>query len=210
MIGLVINAFGNGLCVVAGVGSGLWTAAAVNLNALSGLSVGVFLFIFGMVNTITNQFLIRRVDVPRFIGEVVFVLFFSYFVNIFVNIFTFFGVNTWPWLIRAILSVLGVVIFCIAISIYQRANIFMHPNDDTTNILRFMYLRGNATKSQLLDFIPPITIIIVCVILTRQIYAINIATVFSFLFNGTLIEHADQWVMPKLVHNFKIKTGESD
>ena len=202
---LVLNACGNSLCITSNVGSGIWTAAAVNMHAAFGLDVGLLLFIVGLINALTNQILIRRIDIPRFIGEIIFVLFFSYFVDIFTATFTMIGIPKLPWLIRMLISILGVSTFCVAISIYQRANIFMHPNDDTTNILRFMYLKGNATASQLIDFMPPIVIMGITFGITRQVLAVNIGTIYSFFMNGILIETADRLVFPKLVHNFKIK-----
>ncbi len=114
------------------MGSGLWTASAVNMTKWFGWNTGLLLFIIGVINAITNQFLIKRLDTKRLIGEVLYVMFFSYFVNVFTNLLNFLGVPSLPIFIRIILSCLGVVFFCVAISLYQRANIVMHPNDDTT------------------------------------------------------------------------------
>lgn len=47
MVGLVLNAAGNGLCIVGAMGSGLWTAAAINLNDWQGWNIGAVLFTFG-------------------------------------------------------------------------------------------------------------------------------------------------------------------
>ncbi|WP_179950293.1 hypothetical protein [Lactiplantibacillus garii] len=204
MFSLVLNAFGNALCVTSNVGSGIWTAAAVNLHNAFGPDVGLLLFIIGLINALTNQLLIRRIDLPRFGGELVFVLFFSYFIDVFISLFTWAGIPALPWFVRMCLSILGVSTFCVAISIYQRANIFMHPNDDTTNILRFMYLKGNATASQLIDFVPPIVTILITFAVTHQVKAVNVGTLYSILMNGVLIATADRVVFPKLKHNFKL------
>lgn len=205
--GLVLNAFGNGLCISANMGSGLWTAGAVNMTKWFGWNTGLLLFIIGVINAITNQFLIKRFDSRRLIGEVLYVMFFSYFVNIFTNLLNSIGVPNLPVLVRVFLSCLGVVFFCVAISLYQRANIVMHPNDDTTNILRFMYLKGNSTAAQLIDFIPPIIIIIVAGIAIRNVYSVNVGTVFSFIFNGVLIAASDKWIWPQLKHNFNTENN---
>lgn len=201
--GLILNAFGNGLCISANMGSGLWTASAVNLNKWLGWNTGLLLFIIGVINAITNQFLIKRFDGKRLVGEVLYVLFFSYFVNIFTGLLNMVGVPSLPIVIRAILSCLGVAFFCVAISLYQRANIVMHPNDDTTNILRFLYLKGNSTAAQIIDFIPPIIIIIVAGLAVHNVYSVNVGTIFSFIFNGILIASADKFIWPSLKHNFK-------
>lgn len=202
---LVLNACGNALCITSNVGSGIWTASAVNMHEAFGLDVGLLLFLIGLINAITNQLLIRRLDLKRFVGEIIFVLCFSYFVDLFTAAFTTLGIPSLPWLARMFISILGVSTFCVAISIYQRANLFMHPNDDTTNILRFMYLKGNATASQLIDFVPPIMIMAITFTITHRVDAVNVGTFYSFLMNGFLIATADRLVFPKLVHNFKIK-----
>ncbi|MFC6323553.1 YczE/YyaS/YitT family protein [Companilactobacillus baiquanensis] len=208
MIGLVLNAFGNGLCISANMGSGIWTASAVNLNKIFGLSVGTILCIIGILNAITNQFLIRRFDGKRLIGEILYILFFSSFVDIFTDFLNNAGIPSLPIVIRALLSCLGIVFFCVAISLYQRANIVMHPNDDTTNILRFFYLKGNSTAAQIIDFIPPTIVVIIAFFVTGNIYSVNIGTLFSILFNGILIATADKIIWPSLKHNFKTKSVE--
>lgn len=203
VIGLVLNAFGNALSVSANFGSGIWTAACVNIaNWLHG-DVGLILFIVGVGSATLNQFLIHHWDAWRWIGEVCFIASFSYFIDLFVALFQSWGLPSLaaPW--RLLLSILGVTIFAISISIYQRANLVMHPNDDTSNILRFLYLNGRATLSQFVDFIPPILMLVVCVLGTHQLYSVNVATVYSMLFNGVIIAATDRWVLPSLHHNFR-------
>lgn len=204
IIGLLLNAFGQGLCIVGAMGSGIWTAAAINLNAWQNWDIGIILIISGFLNALTNQFLIKHIDLPRFIGEIIYAIFYGYFVNIFTWLFTTLGVGTWPVVARGLVSCFGVVSFGIAISLYQRANIIMHPNDDTTNILRFLYLRGNATAAQMIDFIPPIVVIIIAYFSSGRLLGINVATIFSILFNGVIIAWADKHIWPQLKHNFKV------
>lgn len=204
IFGLILNAFGNSLTIISASGSGIWTAAAVNMNEIFGIEVGTLIFILGVINAITNQILIGRIDVFRFIEEIIFITCFSYFINIFTSIFRAWGwADTSIW-IRIPMALLGVMCFCTAISLYQRANIFMHPNDDTSNILRFKFLKGSAIKSQLLDMTPPIIIIILCAIKLGHVDSIGIGTIFSVACNGILIEAADKWVFPKLKHNKNI------
>ena len=206
VVGLLFNAFGNGLAVAGNMGSGLWTASAVNLHNWTGVSLGVILFIIGVINAITNQLLIRHWDGKRLFGEIVYVIFFGSIVQYSTQMLEYFGVNHAPIIWRVIFSCLGIVLFCIGISLYRRANIIMHPNDDTTNILRFLYLKGNATKSQLLDFLPPAVIILIAYFATGQVLSVNIAALLSILCNGVLIAAADRLIWPHLTHNFRAKT----
>lgn len=204
-VGLVLNALGNGLTVATNVGTSPWTASEVNIAMLTGTSVGLPMFCVGTLTAVANQLLIRQWDKWRFIGEVGFIACFSYFVDIFVALFTRLGVPHLSFLIRTLLCFLGVATFCCAISIYQRANLIMHPNDDTTNILRFLYLHNRVVQAQLVNFLPPILIMVVTFLLDRHLYAINVGTLFALLANGPLIGFFDRHVWHGLTHNFRVK-----
>lgn len=205
VVGLLLNASGNALAVSANMGSGLWTASAVNLSHWLGVNIGVILMIIGVLNTLTNQVLIRHWDIPRLVGEIIYAMFFSYFVSFFVSFFDAMGVGGLNLFWRTLLSIGGIIVFCIGISLYQRANIVMHPNDDTTNILRFLYLKGNATASQLVDFISPLIAIAVAFVGTHEILSVNVGTLCSIVGNGFFIATADKLVWPHLTHNFRTK-----
>lgn len=205
VVGLVVNAFGNGLSVASNMGTSPWTASEVNLSHWLGTSVGLAIFVVSCLAAIANQLLLRHWDFPRLLGEISFVFFFSYFVDIFSGTFTRMGIMQLPAWGRLLLAITGIMIFCAAISLYQRANLIMHPNDDTTNILRFLYCHDNVVVAQLLTFTPPVVIILVCWLNTHQLYAVNWGTLFTLLFNGTLIGLADRFVWPQLHHNFRAK-----
>lgn len=206
--GLVINALGNGLTVATSVGTSPWTASEVNIANLIGTSVGIPIFCVGSFVAIVNQLLIRQWDKLRFFGELGFIACFSYFVDIFVALFTWLGVPHFPFLIRTILCFIGVATFCCAISIYQRANLIMHPNDDTTNILRFLYCHNRVIVVQLVNFIPPIIIMVITFLISGRLYAINIGTLFALLANGPLIGFFDRHIWHGLTHNFRVKNTD--
>lgn len=200
-----MNALGNDLTVATNVGTSPWTASEVNIAQLVGTSVGLPMFCVGVLVASVNQLLIRQWDPLRFFGEIGFIACFSYFVNVFVAFFTWLGVPHLPFLLRAVLCFLGVATFCCAISIYQRANLVMHPNDDTTNILRFPYCHNRVVVAQLVNFIPPIVIMVVTFLISGHLYAINIGTLFALLANGPLIGSFDRHVWHGLTHNFRVK-----
>lgn len=207
-LGLLINAFGNGLTVATNMGTSPWTASEVNIAHLLGTAVGWPMLIVGLLTAIANQILIRHWDGWRFVGEVAFISCFSYFVNTFVALFTRLGVPRLPLMPKLAVCLVGVVIFCCAISLYQRANLVMHPNDDTTNILRFLYLHGRVIIAQLINFLIPMLIIAITFLISHRIYSVNIGTVFCIFFNGPLIGLSDQYVWPSLHHNFRVKTAQ--
>jgi len=208
ILGLVINAFGSGLTVAANMGASPWMAAEVNLSEWFKIGIGWPVFVVSCLAAVANQFLLRRWEPRRFFGEIGFMFFVSFFVNFFTNMFYLMGILKLSMFTRGFLAVAGVTIFCIAISLYQRANLVMHPNDDTTNILRFMYCHGNVLHAQLLNFIPPVTIIVVSWIVTHNLFAINLGTVFALIFTGTIINLTDRFIWPGLKHNFAVRPVE--
>lgn len=62
LFGLVVNALGNGLTVSTNMGAAPWTAAEVNLASLFHVSVGLMMFIVGVLVAVANQLLIRQWD----------------------------------------------------------------------------------------------------------------------------------------------------
>lgn len=203
VVGLIINALGNGLTVATNMGAAPWTAAEVNLAALFHLSVGMTMFIVGVLVAVVNQLLIRQWDKWRFIGEVVFIGCFSYFIDVFLALFNWLGIPHLGTIWRTLLCFLGICIFCSAISIYQRANIVMHPNDDTTNILRFIYFKGHVGWAQLVNFLVPVVVILIVFALTHHIVSVNVGTLMCILCNGPLIGYFDRHVWLGLHHNFR-------
>lgn len=202
IVGLVLNALGSGLTVATNMGAAPWTAAEVNLAYVCHISIGLMIFLVGVLVTITNQLLIKRWDKYRFFGEIIFIASFSYFTDVFINLFDWLKVPQLMVLWRILFCMLGIIIFCVAISLYQRANLVMHPNDDTTNILRFDYCKGRVVIAQLINFVVPIIAIIVSGLLMHHIYSVNIGTLLCIGFNGPIIGLADQHVWHGLNHNF--------
>ncbi|KRL82009.1 YczE/YyaS/YitT family protein [Lactobacillus ultunensis] len=204
IVGLLINAIANGLTVSTNMGTSPWTASEVNLAHLFNIPVGLPILIVGILTIIVNQILLKHFDKIRFFGELLFITCFSYFVNIFVDFFDRLGIPDLPVWLKIILCFSGIFSFCCGISFYQRANLFMHPNDDTTNILRFEYFKGNVVKAQLVNFSVPTLIIVICVLFTHKVYSINVGTILCLFANGPLINFADKYLWHSLHHNFRI------
>lgn len=66
VIGLVLNAMGNGLTVSTAMGTSPWTASEVNIAAIVGTPVGLPMFIVGVLVATANQILIHQWDKLRF------------------------------------------------------------------------------------------------------------------------------------------------
>lgn len=115
IVGLVINALGSGLTVSTNVGTNPWTAAELNLCPIIKLDIGWTMFLVGILVIIANQLLIRRFDWLRLVGEFIFISCFSYFIDLFVDMFNKLGVPHFPFYLRTILCLIGVVVFSCAI-----------------------------------------------------------------------------------------------
>jgi uncharacterized membrane protein YczE len=200
MMSIFFNAFGNALTVSLNLGSALWTASAVNFTAITAIPLSLILFASGILVIIVNALIIGKVDWHRVIGNLIFMVPFSYLIGIISTYLVTFGINELPLAVRIVLDIVGVCFISLAISIYQRVNLMLHPCDDLMQIIRFKYFKGNAMVAQLVTFSPPIVIIIICWIDAHQLYAINVGTIFALLFQGALVGVFDKIVIPSLKH----------
>ncbi|GAP02793.1 sugar specific permease [Fructobacillus pseudoficulneus] len=210
---LVINSMGNVLTIVTSqkihpaiLGSAYWTAAQNGLNhSLNGNSTTLSLvfFVVGMLIAILNMVLERKIDIKRFLGNLAFMVPFSALISVFANTFSKIlpVADTWPMVtFYVFLNFFGVSLIAIAISIYQRTNIVLHPADDLMQVLRFKYFKGNAGIAMWVSYIPPTIIGIIALIMVPDFTNYGIGTVFAFLFQGNITGWADTHIFNKLKH----------
>ncbi|MCT4395490.1 hypothetical protein [Periweissella beninensis] len=200
IISLILNSMGNGLTVACNLGSAMWTASAANLALVTRQDISFILILYGILVIGLNIILLGHLEWPRIIGNLLFIGPFGFFVSLWASWFGRIGVGTLNYGVRLGLDVLGIILLAIAVSIYQRVNLILHPNDDMTNIIRFKYVHGNPILAQLLNFTFPLTIIIIIWIVERKIVAFNIGTLFAFLCQGAIIGWSDQYIFTYLKH----------
>lgn len=200
MLSLFINATGNGLTVAANMGSGIWTASAANIALIFHADISFVLIIYGIIQILINIALMKRLDIQMVLGNLVFICFFGPFVSLFTHLFLKLGILHLPLLAIIALDLFGIMLIGVAISIYQRLNIILHPVDEMTNILRFQYLRGNSNLAQWVNFLIPTVIIVILFLVYGEIVAVNIGTLCSILFQGMIIGTSDQLIFPRLKH----------
>lgn len=219
---LLINALGNVITLVTSVkvipsflGSAYWTAAEANLGIALHIDLFTVFLGAGVAITILNAFLLGRWEWGRAIGNLIFMVPFSFLIQFFNNLFIpgkIFGITMHPiinlpvahnWmmiLFYVILNFLGVTLIAVAISIYQRVNLVLHPADDLMQILRFKYCKGNANKAMWYSYIPPTIMGIIALVITRKFNNYGLGTIFAFLFQGGITGKADKMVFPHLKH----------
>lgn len=211
---LIINAAGNVLTVVtsqkihpAFLGSAYWTAAESGFNKAvfqgSSTMLGWVFFIVGVLIAVLNVFLQGRFDWKKFFGNIAFMVPFSVLISFFAGMFS----NILPTshslamtIGYTILNFIGVAMIAIAISIYQRTNLVLHPADDLMQILRFKYFNGSAAKAMWASYIPPTIIGIVAIIILPDFSNYGLGTIFAFLFQGGITGWGDRAIFPSLKH----------
>lgn len=199
-LSLLINATGHSLTIATNLGSAVWTASAVNLYHLWPLSLRATLFLCGVLVALANMILVQKISWRRFFGNLLFITPFSYLIQLFTQAILYLGINQLPLSVRVIIDIFGILCVALATSIYQRANIVLHPNDDFMQILRFRYLKGNATIAQMVHYIPPVLIIVLTFLVSDRLFAVNIGTLICLFFQGSFIGFFDQHTFRRLKH----------
>ncbi|MCM0599534.1 fructose permease [Periweissella fabalis] len=217
VISLVINSVGNVLTLVTSakihpgfLGSAYWTAATANLANAIGFNLFWAFFIVGILTIILNAILMGHFSLKKALGNLAFMLPFSALIQVFSDFFLgkyatiFAGMPdaTTPVMIGlyVALNFVGVALIAIAISIYQRVNLVLHPADDLMQILRFKYFNGHAAKAMWASYIPPTILAVIALVITRSFTNFGLGTIFAFLFQGGITGIADRFVFPKLKH----------
>ncbi|PWG00594.1 fructose permease [Levilactobacillus bambusae] len=217
VLSLVINSAGNVLTLVTSakihppfLGAAYWTAAENNFGVAVGWNLFWTFLIIGMGTTVLNAILVGHWSWRRALGNLCFMVPFSALIQIFQDFF----MGNYPQLFSGFpeahgavmvtlyvgLNFLGVALIAIAISIYQRVNLVLHPADDLMQILRFKYFKGNAVWAMLASYIPPTILAIVAILITHTFTTFGVGTVFAFLAQGAITGWGDQHVFPWLKH----------
>jgi len=199
---IVLDAFANSLMINSNMGSAVWTASAVNISHLLHSTYGTTLFVYAVIVTVVNQFLLGKFDGHIFLSNLLFSLPFSYLVGFFSTILDPFQLNALPIILRLSVDVLGLIGVSVGTSIYQRCNLIQHPNDELAYLLRFKYLHGSAGWGQLFSYTPPVIIMIICYFTTGNILSVGIGTVLAMFFQGIVIGYSDKIVLPSLKHHY--------
>ncbi|QCZ44606.1 fructose permease [Levilactobacillus brevis] len=216
-LSLVINSAGNVLTLVTSakihpsfLGAAYWSAAEANLGTAFHWNLFWAFLIMGFLTAVLNAILIHHLDWKRIAGNMVFMVPFSALIQVFEDFFDgkypalFSGLPEARSLGMVILYVglnfLGVAFIAVAISIYQRVNLVLHPADDLMQILRFRYFKGNAAKAMWASYIPPTIMAIVALVITRTFTNFGLGTIFAFLAQGGITGIADKVIFPRLKH----------
>ena len=204
-ISIIINSFFNALTVSTQMGSAIWTASAVSLSHWTHISLGNILFLEGVVVAFTNLALLGRFDWFRLVRNLLFITPFSYLLAGFQTMFVKMGVPQLALGWRILLDIGGLFGVAAAVSLYQRANIIMHPNDDFPYILRFRFMHGSPVYSQWMSNVPPLIIVVLVFVIKGHWYSFGFGTIYNILTQGYLIGWSDRHFLPILHHHLEFK-----
>lgn len=218
VVSLIFNSAGNVLTLVSSakihvkiLGSAYWTAAENNFGFAFHWSLFWAFLGLGLLTTMLNFILIGHWSWSRLIGNLIFLIPFSSLIQFFDGVFS----NYFPatssilgTIVYVFVNFLGVTFIAVAISIYQRVNLALHPADDLMQILRFKYFDGSAAKAMWCSYIPPTLIAIAAVVMDgifqgsflNGLANFGLGTVFAFLFQGGITGWSDKHIFPSLKH----------
>ncbi|WP_010581518.1 hypothetical protein, partial [Liquorilactobacillus vini] len=128
-ISIILNSLGNALTVSLNLGSALWTAAAVNLAHATPLSLTWLLLLEGFLAIGLNVLFLHQFDGRRILGNLIFMFCFAYLVGLLSKLLLQTAIVNFNLGARIFLDCLGIILIAIAISIYQRVNVILHPCD---------------------------------------------------------------------------------
>ncbi|KRN94928.1 hypothetical protein [Pediococcus stilesii] len=228
VISIILNSAANALTIATRMGSAVWTASAVNLShwithsaspTKANAVLGTVLVLYGIGVAFLTMLLTKRLDWGRFIKNILFVVPFSYLVQWITPFWTVtlrlgqlepnFS-HPWQLALAILLDIVGLFGIAVAISLYQRANLIMHPNDDLSYIIRFKYLHGLASASQWISYLPPLLLTILSFIANKyQIWSFGFGTVWAFLTQGYVQGWADTHIIPRFKHHFSYQTNSA-
>ncbi|GAA0812395.1 hypothetical protein QUW37_02960 [Ligilactobacillus aviarius] len=200
-LSIIINSFGNALTVALNLGSPLWTATCVNVSQTIHWSLGNIMVIWGALLIIINTILIRKIDLKRIGKSIIFMVLFSYLVSWLSSILKHSLVMTMNLPMRILFDLFGICLVSLGVSMYQRVNWMLHPADDLMQIVRFKFFNGNSTKAMFAVYLPAIIIVAITFLISHQIVAINIGTIFGLLFQGPMIGICDRICFKRLKHH---------
>lgn len=201
VLSLLINATGHALTISTNLGSAVWTASAVNINNCFSInSLSLVIFLEGLAVNYLVSLIDKKRKISKFLLDLLFITPFSILVQYFTNCLEGLNLQHQLLLIRIVLDILGIVFISLATSLYQRANIVLHPNDDFMQTIRFMFLHGDATKAQIIHFLVPLSIIVITTVISHAIWAVGIGTIISFFFQGSMIKWFDIHAFKHLKH----------
>ncbi|MFC6206605.1 hypothetical protein [Levilactobacillus tongjiangensis] len=201
---ILLNSAANALTISTNLGSAVWTGSSVNLANWIHVPLGTTMFVYGVVITLMNQLLLGRFDRKRFVSNILYIIPFSYLVEWIGYFWNWVGVGKLNLTGRVIVDIIGLIGVAFAVSIYQRCNVIMHPNDDVAYILRFRFLHGSAVIAQWASYVPPVTIIILSYIFTGELNAIGFGTIWALVTQGIVMAWADYHVFPSLKHHVDV------
>lgn len=218
VLSLVINSLGNVLTIVTSahvipgfLGSAYWTAAQTNLGIALHWNLFWTFLIFGMLISLLNAVLVGKFDIKRILGNLVFMVPFSALIQMFAAFFMPLmpDAKTLPMMILyTAINFLGVFFIGIAISIYQRVNLVLHPADDLMQILRFKYFNGKAGTAMWASYIPPTIMAVIAYLINHKFQNFGLGTIFAFFFQGSITGWGDTHIFPNLKHQ-RLEVGET-
>lgn len=195
-LSIFLNTLGGALTVIANIGVSPWSAAGINMEFYFSISLGTALLISSLILQIIVIVVEKTTSIKRIMFDFLYMFFYSYGVDAW--LYAFKGLDIGAVIINYFMFFFGMVLVAIAISIYVKLDIVLHPIDLFYKMLRDRVFNGNIVKSQFINYGIPIFLAILFGLLNHHIVALSIGTVVYFILFGKILEIIDNRIDLKL------------
>lgn len=202
-VSIFLNSLGGALTVIANVGVSPWSAAGINMENYLSISFGTALLISSLILQIIVVVVEKNIPFKRIVFDFLYMFVYSYGVDAW--LYAFKGLHIESVAMNYAIFFIGMIFVAIAISIYVKLDIVLHPIDLFYKMLRDRFFNGNVVKAQLINYGIPIVLAILFGILDHDIVALSIGTIIYFLLFGKVLDTIDKKINIRIDSEENIK-----
>lgn len=177
IVGLTFLSLGISTMILANLGAGAWDAMYVGLSDISGLSVGTWILLVGILLILVNSLLLKKI--PEFLA-VITILIIGALIDFWLLI-VFSGFSLSDLSMRILLFIGSILIIALGISFYLQSNFARNPMDTLMMAIQVRTGKSLAFSKTVME----ITVLIIALIIGGPI---GIGTVIVTLLIGPLIQ----------------------
>ena len=177
IVGLTFLSLGISTMILANLGAGAWDAMYVGLSDISGLSVGTWILLVGILLILVNSLLLKKI--PEFLA-VITILIIGALIDFWLLI-VFSGFSLSDLSMRILLFIGSILIIALGISFYLQSNFARNPMDTLMMAIQVRTGKSLAFSKTVMEVI----VLIIALIIGGPI---GIGTVIVTLLIGPLIQ----------------------
>jgi len=177
IVGLTFLSLGISTMILADLGAGAWDAMYVGLSDITGLSVGTWILIVGVLLILLNGVLLKKI--PEFLA-VITIIIIGFLIDFWL-LYVFSGFSSTDLGLRIIMFIGSTFIIALGITFYLQSNFARNPMDTLMMAIQFRTGKSLAFSKTIME----VTVLIIALIIGGPI---GIGTVIVTLSIGPLIQ----------------------